>query len=215
MIGRMLAVCVLLLCGAYVFAQSKPTALPPLPAGITACKGDFALCAASNCTPVLNPDGTPKMIRARTEGGGFASYPEMSCMCPILKGAAIADVNGGNMRGSCAAPSKNGVWSLYSFRQHIPQAINGWATSPLAKTKVTGQVCAGTPNTIAPVVNCFSFACSPAQSINGVKLADCRCPLGETLNGGPVAVGQGFITDAGQGNPASCNFAVGGPIPAQ
>ena len=112
MIGRRLTVCVLLLCGASVFAQSKPTALPPLPAGITACKGDFALCAASNCTPVLNPDGTPKMIRARTEGGGFASYPEMSCMCPILRGAAIADVTGGNMRGSCAAPSKNGVWSL-------------------------------------------------------------------------------------------------------
>ena len=136
-------------------------------------------------------------------------------MCPILKGAAIADVTGGNMRGSCAAPSKNGVWSLYSFRQHIPQAINGWATSPLAKTKVTGQVCAGAPGIVAPVVNCFSFACAPAQSINGVKLADCRCPLGETLNGGPVAVGQGFITDAGQGNPASCaSFAVGGPIPA-
>jgi hypothetical protein len=169
MMSRVLLVYVLL-CGTSVFAQSTPTALPPLPAGITACKGDFALCAASNCTPVMNADGTPKMIRARVAGGGFASYPEMSCMCPILKGAAIADVNGGNMRGSCAAPSKNGVWSLYSFRQHIPQAINGWATSPLAKTKVTGQVCAGTPNAIAPVVNCFSFACSPAKSVNGVAL---------------------------------------------
>jgi len=57
MIGRMLAVCVLFLCGASVFAQT-PKALPPLPAGITACKGDFALCAASNCTPVMNADGT-------------------------------------------------------------------------------------------------------------------------------------------------------------
>ena len=140
----------------------------------------------------------------------------MSCVCPILKGKSIANVNSGNMRGSCAAPSKNGVWSLYSFRQHIPQASNGWATSPLAKTQVTGQVCAGVPNVSAPVVNCFSFACSPAPSINGVKLADCRCPLGETLNGGPVAVGQGFITDAGQGNPAACGqFPVGGPVPAK
>ena len=210
MIGRMLAVCVLLLCGASVFAQSKTTALPPLPAGITTCKGDFALCAASNCTPVLNADGTPKMIRARVSGGGVASYPEMSCLCPILKGgAAIADLNGGNMRGSCAAPSKNGVWSLYSFRQHIPQAVNGWATSPPSKTKVTGQVCTVAATAAPPVVNCFSFACSPAKSINGVKLADCRCPLGETLDGGPVALGQSYITDAAQ-----CALAVGGPIPA-
>ena len=189
---------------------------PAPPTGVTTCSGEFALCAASTCTPVLDSKGQQKMIQVRVAGGGFASYPEMSCTCPILKGKAIADVNSGNMRGSCAAPSKNGVWSLYSFRQHIPQAMNGWATSPLAKTQVTGQVCAGVPNVSAPVVNCFSFACSPATSINGVKLADCRCPLSETLNGGPVAVGQGFITDAGQGNPAACNqFPVGGPIPAK
>ena len=188
---------------------------PAPPTGVTTCSGEFALCAASTCTPVLDSQGQQKMIQVRVAGGGLASYPEMSCVCPILKGKSIADVNSGNMRGSCAAPSKNGVWSLYSFRQHIPQASNGWATSPLAKTQVTGQVCAGAPNVSAPVVNCFSFACSPAKSINGVKLADCRCPLGETLNGGPVAVGQGFITDAGQGNPAACGqFPVGGPIPA-
>ena len=189
---------------------------PAPPTGVTTCSGEFALCAASTCTPVLDSQGKQKMIQVRVAGGGLASYPEMSCTCPILKGKAIADVNSGNMRGSCAAPSKNGVWSLYSFRQHIPQAINGWATSPLSKTQVTGQVCAGVPNVSAPVVNCFSFACSPAKSINGVKLADCRCPLSETLNGGPVAVGHGFITDAGQGNPAACGqFPVGGPIPAK
>ena len=189
---------------------------PAPPTGVTTCSGEFALCAASTCTPVLDSQGKQKMIQVRVAGGGLASYPEMSCVCPILKGKAIADVNSGNMRGSCAAPSKNGVWSLYSFRQHIPQASNGWATSPLAKTQVTGQVCAGVPNVSAPVVNCFSFACSPAPSINGVKLADCRCPLSETLNGGPVALGQGFITDAGQGNPAACSqFPVGGPLPAK
>ena len=196
----------------FALTLQSPPAPPP---GVTTCSGEFALCAASTCTPVLDSQGKQKMIQVRVAGGGFASYPEMSCTCPILKGKAIADVNSGNMRGSCAAPSKNGVWSLYSFRQHIPQAMNGWATSPLSKTQVTGQVCAGAPGIAAPVVNCFSFACSPAPSINGVKLADCRCPLSETLNGGPVAVGQGFITDAGQGNPAACNqFPVGGPIPA-
>ena len=182
----------------------------PLPAGIKACTGNFALCAASTCTPVMNADGTPKMIKARVEGGGYASYPEMACQCPILFGAAIADTNGGNMRGSCAAPSKNGVWSLYSFRQHIPQEANGWATSPPSKTKVTGQVCTVAATVAPPVVNCFSFACKPAKSVNGVALADCRCPLGETLNGGPVALGQSYMTDA-----ANCNLAVGGPIPAQ
>jgi len=198
----------LLLCVALVLQSPSP------PTGVTTCSGEFALCAASTCTPVLDRQGQPKMIQVRVAGGGLASYPEMSCTCPVLKGKAIADVNSGNMRGSCAAPSKRGVWSLYSFRQHIPQASNGWATSPLAKTQVTGQVCAVAPNVSAPVVNCFSFACSPAKSVNGVKLADCRCPLGETLNGGPVAVGDGFITDAGQGNPAACSqFPVGGPLP--
>ena len=136
---------------------------PAPPTGVTTCSGEFALCAASTCTPVLDSQGQQKMIQVRVAGGGLASYPEMSCTCPILKGKAIADVNSGNMRGSCAAPSKNGVWSLYSFRQHIPQAINGWATSPLSKTQVTGQVCAGAPGIAAPVVNCFSFACSPVK----------------------------------------------------
>ena len=51
---------------------------------------------------------------------------------------------------------------------------------------------------------------TPTALINGVKLADCRCPLGETLDGGPVALGQSYITDAAQ-----CALAVGGPIPAQ
>ena len=84
---------------------------PAPPTGVTTCSGEFALCAASTCTPVLDSKGNPKMIQVRVAGGGLASYPEMSCICPILKGKAIADVNSGNMRGSCAAP-KNGVWSL-------------------------------------------------------------------------------------------------------
>ena len=86
---------------------------PAPPTGVTTCSGEFALCAASTCTPVLDSQGNPKMIQVRVAGGGLAAYPEMSCVCPVIKGkAAIADVTGGNMRGSCAAPSKNGVWSL-------------------------------------------------------------------------------------------------------
>jgi hypothetical protein len=30
--------------------------------GITTCDGEYALCAASTCKPVLNKDGTPKTI---------------------------------------------------------------------------------------------------------------------------------------------------------
>jgi hypothetical protein len=52
--------------------------------GIRLCPGDFALCAASICTP------TGGMIEAKCEAGtdgcpnGTRFFPEVKCICPIF-----------------------------------------------------------------------------------------------------------------------------------
>ena len=46
-----------LLLSSTTFAQT-----PTPPPGLTICTGEFALCAASTCKPVMNPDGTQKTI---------------------------------------------------------------------------------------------------------------------------------------------------------
>ena len=206
---RILAAVVFAWCATPAAAQVKA---PVLPNGVTRCTGEFALCAASTCTPVLDTDGNQKLIRVRRGGGGFATYPEMSCMCPLVNAAAIADLDGGNMRGSCAAPSKNGVWSLFHFEQNVPQEMNNWATTPASATATVIQSCAGTPNTQSPVVNCFSMACTKTGTRNGVPVADCRCPLSENFAGMPWPLGLGYLIQSGQGNPAACQqFPVGAP----
>src|SRR6476620_6597120 len=62
------------------------------------CKGRFALCAASTC------QATGKYITVNVTGGGTAMFPEYDCTCPILDGPSIADLSGGNMKGSCTPP---------------------------------------------------------------------------------------------------------------
>lgn len=189
------------------------SAQSPLPPGVQICTGAYALCASSTCTPVLNTDGSPKMITVNVQGGGTAQYPEMSCTCPIKTGPAIADVQGGNMKGSCIPPGKHQVWSFFSVAEHLPQAMNQWSRLP-AKTKVTPQQCGADLNLGATFANCFSFACTETTSINGVRLADCRCPAGENLAGGPVAPATAFSMSAGQGDPTYCGQSpVGAPTP--
>ena len=189
------------------------SAQSPLPPGVQICTGTYALCASSTCTPVLNTDGSPKMITVNVQGGGTAQYPEMSCTCPIKTGPAIADVQGGNMKGSCIPPGKHQVWSFFSVAEHLPQAMNQWSRLP-AKTKVTPQQCGADLNLGATFANCFSFACTETTSVNGVRLADCRCPAGENLAGGPVAPATAFSMSAGQGDPTYCGQSpVGAPTP--
>ena len=185
----------------------------PLPPGVQICTGEYALCASSTCTPVLNTDGSPKLITVNVQGGGTAQYPEMSCTCPIKTGPAIADVQGGNMTGSCVAPGKQQVWSFFAVAEHLPQAMNQWSRLP-AKSKVTPQQCGASLNLGASFANCFSFACTETKSVNGVRLADCRCPAGENLAGGPVAPATAFSMSAGQGDPSYCaKVPVGAPTP--
>jgi len=194
--------------------------------GFRLCPGDFALCAASICTP------TGGMIDVKCEAGasgctanGTAPFPEARCICPIFPGPSIADVSGGNMGrplgpGNCTGPTivngmpvrrHEGIWSLYSPMGHIPQQINDWSQRR-RKTAAPPNFCpASATNTFA---NCFSFACERAGKINGVEVANCFCPIGESLTGTVVAPGTPFGTQAGQGNEDICSeIPVGAPFP--
>jgi hypothetical protein len=62
------------------------------------CQGQYAWCAASTCK------ATRRFITVNVIGGGKARFPEYDCTCPILPGPSIADLNGGNMDGSCTPP---------------------------------------------------------------------------------------------------------------
>jgi hypothetical protein len=173
----------------------------------TICHGHFALCAASTCT------ATEKTIKVNVTGGGTATFPQYDCTCPIVNGPSIADLAGGNMQGSCTPPAGQ-IWSLYQPRRHIPQAITGWTRGP-SKSSAPPLVCKAGLNLGDQLVNCFSFACSPAGRIRGVPVANCHCPLGESLDGTPVLPATAFGTQAGQGNTAICaDHPVGGPLPS-
>ena len=171
-----------------------------IPAGYRICVGPYALCAASTCTPTGNT------IDVNVAGGGTASFPEVSCTCPVYNGPAIADIYGGNMQGSCAPPSGNNqVWSLYWPKTHIPQAINNWSRRP-ADSAVGIQLCSSDDNVGDTFSNCFSFACTLDRTpTNGVKTATCLCPMGENPDGSAVAPETAVITPAGQCNSAYCS----------
>jgi hypothetical protein len=169
------------------------------------CGGYYALCAASTCTP------TGKTITVNVSGGGTAKYPEAECTCPIESGEAIADVVGGNMRGSCKPAAEGEVWSLYDPKKEIPQAITGWVpTGPAAQAPVL--TCSKDLNLGHQLANCFSFACNDERYANGVPVASCYCPIGEAPDGTAVAPHTTFVTQAGQGDDGYCaERPVGGP----
>jgi len=185
--------------------------------GFRQCQGDFALCAASICTR------TGRMIDVKT-ATGTASFDEAQCTCPIFPGPSIADVNGGNMGlrsgpGRCTPPTivngidvgDDGIWSLYSPMAAIPQEINNWNQGKKKSAAPPNFCPASATNTFA---NCFSFACVRAGKINGVEVATCFCPIGESLTGGVVTSGTPFGTQAGQGNEDICSeIPVGAPFP--
>jgi hypothetical protein len=170
------------------------------------CHGYFALCAASTCEP------TGKKIRVNVSGDGTALFPEADCTCPVFSGNAIGDLIGGNMKGSCEPPSSDQIWSLYSVRSEIPQEINGWVpTGPGASAPLL--FCSKNRNLVDQFVNCFSFACDSLRYINGVPVATCHCPIGESLAGKHVAPHTAFLTQAGQEDHAFCaEHPVAGPI---
>jgi hypothetical protein len=174
------------------------------------CSGYFALCAASTCKP------TGRKIKVNVTGGGTAIFPEADCTCPIFSGQGIADLAGGNMQGSCAPPVMSGgsvgIWSYYAAHSEIAQKLGDWvATGPDAAAPP--QECSKNLAQGANSVNCFSFACDQQTYINGVPVATCHCPMGESLDGTPVAPRTSFVTQAGQQDQRYCAMhPVGGPI---
>jgi hypothetical protein len=186
--------------------------------GFRTCPGDFALCAASICTP------TGGKIEVKT-AGGTALFPEAQCTCPIFPGPSIADVSGGNMGtrpgpGRCTAPTivngidvgDDGIWSLYSPMGQIPQEINNWNQGK-KKSAAPLNSCPSDPTNTNTFANCFSFACVRAGKINGVEVASCFCPIGESLTGTKVDPATPFDTQAGQGNENICSeLPVGAPF---
>jgi len=193
--------------------------------GFRLCPGEFALCAASICTP------TGRKIKVKCEADesgcvdGIASFDEAQCICPIFPGPSIGDVNGGNIAqplgpGHCLVPPTivngmpvdDGIWSLYSPQAQIPQEINNWNQGKKKSAAPPNFCRASAMNTFA---NCFSFACERAGKINGVEVANCFCPIGESLTGTVVNPGTGFTTQAGQGKRDICSqLPVGGPFPS-
>jgi hypothetical protein len=166
--------------------------------GELVCTGEFALCAAAICTP------TSGTIEVNVAGGGTASFPAATCTCPVYNGPAIADVNGGNMQGSCAPPGPGQIWSLYEHKSNMPQQINDWSHLP-AKTEAPFQLCSASDNVGDTFANCFSFACTvDKKPTNGVKTATCTCPLGENPDGSAVSAGTAVITPAGQCDSSYC-----------
>ncbi len=188
---------------AIVAASCMMLAATAAQAALQTCTGEFALCAATPCKPTGRTIVTNQGI----------TYREASCICPVLRGQALANVTGGNMKGSCAPPAqKGGVWSLFAPRGHIPQAITHWSRLP-AKSVAVIQICPASLNLGAQTVNCFSFACTRIKSVHGVKLADCRCPIGQA-NEGHMPPATTFGTMAGQGDRSYCGkFPVSAPLP--
>ena len=173
-------------------AESKTTS------GLTTCDGQYALCAASTCKPVLNKDGTPKMIT----GNNGVAYPEVECRCPILEGRAIADTKAGNMAGSCTPTDSQHVWSLFAPKVFYPQEASNFSKKP-KDMKATVQKCDASLNLGAQSSNCFSWNCK----IGADGIAICSCPAGQ------VPPATTFLTEAGQGNPAACaEYPVSLPI---
>jgi len=167
----------------------------------------YALCESSICTP------TGRMITVNKAGGGTAQFPEASCTCPILSGQALADVNGGNMQGSCDQPGPKQVWSLYNPKTQLPQQINNWSLAP-ADTVVKIQRCPSSIRVGQSFANCFSFACTvDPKPTNGIPTATCSCPLGEAPDGSQVAPDTAIVTPAGQCTEDVCyQHPVGAPF---
>ena len=76
------------------------------------CEGYFALCAASTCTR------TGKQIAVNTITGRTRNFPEADCTCPVILGTSIANLSGGNMKGSCDPPGAGTLVDLSAQTGH-------------------------------------------------------------------------------------------------
>ena len=155
---------------------------------LTICQDtEFALCAASTCVAT---GGSVKNNQGK-------KYPAVSCECPIVMGDNVADLNGGNMKGSCTSSDPNLVYSTFEFSDSFPQLIDGtWQDAPSVM-----QVCPSQDS----FSQCWNWQCTRDGTQNGVELAACTCPMEKTSDA--------FVTQAGQGDSSACaELPVGGPL---
>ena len=162
-------------------------------AEFSTCTGEFAFCGASPASP------TGRSITVRT-ASGTAQFREAVAICPIVKGTALADLNGGNMKGSCKAP-RGTVWSLFFPFKEVPQAPS-WATAPTNPHTFT-------TTEAYQMTNMFSFSCKKANVVNGVRLSNCYGPINENLDGTHLPVGALVFSRA----PSNVAFAVSAAVP--
>jgi hypothetical protein len=155
------------------------------------CHGAYALCAASATEPTGNT--------IYVNGVAFA---EGTAVCPVLHGISIANL--ALMNGSCEAPSKGVVWSLFSTIKSYPQAPS-WAIAPaVIRTFVTTAEAGG------GMSNMWSFPSAVRPNrVNGVTLSDCKGPMNESPWTGtliPVGTMIGTAAAVGAANPVGGNF---------
>jgi hypothetical protein len=166
------------------------------------CGGYFALCAASTCTP------TGKQIAVNKPDGTTANFPEADCLCPVILGTSIANLSGGNMKGSCEPPPSppgpgGQIWSTFQIRPDIPQALTDWVPT-LPEAAAPPQICPASLNQGNQYAQCFSFLCDTETYINNVPVVTCHCALGADLLGNPVPPATAFPTQAGQRDQTIC-----------
>ena len=165
------------------------------------CYGDYAFCSAATCTP------TSQQIRVNTETG-YAYFPAAQCTCPVLHGLDEVEVLGGNMTGSCQPPNKSNVWSGFWPHPTTPQQLADWQD-----VAAPGLICGSDLMLGDKSVNCYSFLCKRAGTINGVPVATCTCPIGETFDGTAMPADTAFFTQAGQCSVGYCSqYPVSDPI---
>jgi hypothetical protein len=115
------------------------------------------------------------------------------------------------MQGSCEPPPDT-IWSTYQPRPNIPQALTNWVPT-LPEAAAPPLFCPKSLGLGNQLVNCFSFQCDSQTYINNVPVVTCHCPIGESLAGTAVPPHTSFLTQAGQGNQATCAmYPVSGPI---
>ena len=188
---RILQLTAMALVGATMFFAATTADAKPKQSShrqLTICQNtEFALCAASTCV------ATGGIVR---DNQGM-KHKAVSCECPIITGDNIADLNGGNMKGSCTSSDPTIVYSTFEFSDSFPQLIDGtWQVAPSVM-----QVCPSQDS----FSQCWNWQCTRGDTVNGVALADCTCPMEQTSNA--------FVTQAGQGDPSACaELPVGGPL---
>lgn len=179
--------------------STRTTKLSELEArsGVQQCAGEFALCASSTCKL------TGRNIEVNINGGkSTKSYPEVVCKCPIITEAiavangvqlsGLAGVHEGNMKGSCAVPSPDKVWSLFSPLAMYPQESANPPFQRDSQNMFAQQKCSSGTGS-----NCWSFLCTRDKATtSGTQTATCSCPAGENPFGAPTQNSE-FLTGAG------------------